>query len=98
MRDFSRFVESPVTRHLISLSAAAVLLCAFTSANAQTTEVAGVKYENNQQLANTPLVLNGAGIRYKAIFKVYTAGLYLPKKPPPPRPCWPPPARSAFTS
>lgn len=69
-----------MTRHLISLSTAATLLCAFTLANAQTTEVAGVKYENNQQVGNTPLVLNGAGIRYKAIFKVYTAGLYMTKK------------------
>jgi hypothetical protein len=25
-------------------------------------------------------VLNGAGVRYKAVFKVYSAGLYLPKK------------------
>jgi hypothetical protein len=28
----------------------------------------------------TKLQLNGAGIRYKAVFKVYAAGLYLPKK------------------
>ncbi|SEL52041.1 Chalcone isomerase-like [Roseateles sp. YR242] len=40
-------------------------------------EVAGVKYEGNAEVAGQRLVLNGAGIRYKAIFKVYTAGLYL---------------------
>ncbi|MEO8153815.1 MAG: chalcone isomerase family protein [Rhizobacter sp.] len=51
-----------------------------TLAHAQSTEVAGVKYEGSETVANTPLVLNGAGIRYKAIFKVYTAGLYLTKK------------------
>ena len=68
-------------RRLISLlSAATLLFSAFTLAHAQTTEVAGVKYENSLQLGATPLVLNGAGIRYKAIFKVYTAGLYLTKK------------------
>ena len=49
-------------------------------ARAQTTEVGGVKYEASEQLANTRLVLNGAGVRYKAIFKVYTAGLYLGAK------------------
>ena len=49
-------------------------------ARAQTTEVGGVKYEASEQLANTRLVLNGAGVRYKAIFKVYAAGLYLGAK------------------
>lgn len=67
-------------RRLISFSVTAVLFGAVTLAQAQTTEVAGVKYEPGLQVANTPLVLNGAGIRYKAIFKVYTAGLYLTKK------------------
>jgi len=32
------------------------------------------------ELQGAPLQLNGAGIRYKAVFKVYTAGLYLEKK------------------
>jgi Chalcone isomerase-like len=47
---------------------------------AAVTEVAGVKYDNAITLGGTPIVLNGAGVRYKAIFKVYAAGLYLPKK------------------
>jgi Chalcone isomerase-like len=55
-------------------------LIAPLAAPAQVTEVAGVKYEASQQLANAKLVLNGAGVRYKAIFKVYTAGLYLAAK------------------
>jgi hypothetical protein len=42
--------------------------------------VAGVKYEQTSELRGNKLQLNGAGIRYKAIFKVYTAGLYLAKK------------------
>ena len=42
--------------------------------------VAGVKYEDATELAGNRLALNGAGIRTKVIFKVYTAGLYLPKK------------------
>jgi hypothetical protein len=47
---------------------------------AQTTEVSGVKYDNTARVAGETLQLNGAGIRYKAVFKVYTAGLYLNQK------------------
>ena len=36
-----------------------------------------MKYEQSAQMGNAKLLLNGAGMRYKAIFKVYTAGLYL---------------------
>jgi hypothetical protein len=47
---------------------------------AATVELAGVKLEDRATVAGAPLVLNGAGIRYKAVFKVYTAGLYLSTK------------------
>ena len=47
---------------------------------ANATEIAGVKLDETVQLANSELKLNGAGIRYKAIFKVYVAGLYLKDK------------------
>ena len=47
---------------------------------AQTVDVAGVKYEPSAEVGGQKLQLNGAGIRYKAIFKVYTAGLYLNAK------------------
>jgi hypothetical protein len=43
-------------------------------------EVAGVKYPGTLAVGNANLQLNGAGIRHKAIFKVYTAGLYLGAK------------------
>lgn len=46
----------------------------------QAREVNGVKYEESIALAGSQLQLNGAGTRYKAVFKVYTAGLYLGKK------------------
>jgi hypothetical protein len=49
------------------------------SAHAQV-EVAGVKYPPSAQLGGSTLVLNGAGVRYKFVVKVYTAGLYLPRK------------------
>jgi len=49
---------------------------------AQAAEVAGVKLDDRLRLApgGPELVLNGAGIRTRAIFKVYVAGLYLPEK------------------
>ena len=43
-------------------------------------ELAGVRFEPTLTLAGSRLTLNGAGIRYKAIFKVYAAGLYLASK------------------
>ena len=50
------------------------------SAWAETVEVANVKYETVADLAGQKLQLNGAGIRYKFVVKVYTAGLYLTHK------------------
>ncbi len=50
------------------------------SAWAQAVEVANVKYEPTLDLAGQKLQLNGAGIRYKFVVKVYTAGLYLTQK------------------
>ncbi len=45
-----------------------------------TVDVSGVKLEDRITLVDKPLMLNGAGVRYKAVFKVYTAGLYLSQK------------------
>ena len=62
-----------------SLGALAGLLISI-SALAAPVEISGVKLEDSIDLRGTPIQLNGAGIRYKAIFKVYVAGLYLGKK------------------
>ncbi|MFN3493438.1 MAG: chalcone isomerase family protein [Hydrogenophaga sp.] len=43
-------------------------------------EVNGVKLEDRTTVAGSELKLNGAGTRFKAVFKVYTAGLYLSEK------------------
>lgn len=66
-----------------ALIAAALLAAASLnggSAWAQAVEVANVKYEPSVDLAGQKLTLNGAGIRYKFVVKVYTAGLYLTHK------------------
>ena len=47
---------------------------------AATVELSGVKVADPVEVQGSKLQLNGAGIRYKAIFKVYVAGLYLDKR------------------
>ena len=49
-------------------------------AAAATVDVGGAKLEDAADVRGSKLVLNGAGVRYKAVFKVYAAGLYLGKK------------------
>ncbi|WP_077035604.1 chalcone isomerase family protein [Pelomonas sp. KK5] len=63
-----------------SLLALAVALGVQFGAQAEVVEVAGVKYETVNDVGGQKLQLNGAGIRYKAVFKVYTAGLYTATK------------------
>lgn len=61
------------------LAGAAALLMAATVVAAPK-EVNGVRFDDSATVAGTKLQLNGAGTRYKAIFKVYAAGMYLTKK------------------
>jgi hypothetical protein len=64
-------------RRVIALS---TLAFASLAASAAQIDVAGVKLDDAIDLRGSKLQLNGAGVRYKAVFKVYTAGLYLGKK------------------
>lgn len=61
--------------------ASALLLCVLGH-SAQAIEVAGVKFEDTEQVASKELKLNGAGVRGKlaGLVKVYVAGLYLTEK------------------
>ena len=59
------------------LAAAALALAPATLAQVT---VSGVKYDETVDVRGSKLQLNGAGVRYKAVFKVYAAGLYLTKK------------------
>ncbi|HSI54607.1 MAG: chalcone isomerase family protein [Ramlibacter sp.] len=60
------------------LAFSAALLAA--SAFAEAVTVSGVKFEDTAEVRGAKVQLNGAAVRYKAVFKVYAAGLYLPKK------------------
>jgi hypothetical protein len=74
--------RTPLPALFRRLLCAACLLALPWLAQAQTAppaavEVAGVRFEPTIQLGGSTLRLNGAGIRYKAFFKVYAAGMYL---------------------
>lgn len=63
------------------LLACSLALCLLAlPACAQDVDVGGVRHPASVSAQGTSLQLNGAGIRYKAVFKVYTAGLYLAQK------------------
>ncbi|MGE0351338.1 MAG: chalcone isomerase family protein [Hydrogenophaga sp.] len=72
------FVSS-LLRRAPALALVSLLLGA-APGQAATVELGGVRLEERITVAGSPLLLNGAGIRYKAVFKVYTAGLYLGQK------------------
>jgi long-chain acyl-CoA synthetase len=57
------------------LAAAWAAACAVHGA-----EVAGVKLDDQASVGGQQLVLNGAGLRTRAVFKVYVGSLYLPEK------------------
>ncbi|MDE3129633.1 MAG: chalcone isomerase family protein [Acidobacteriota bacterium] len=60
----------------------AALLLALAAAAAWGAEVAGVSLPSSEHVApgGPALVLNGAGLRRKFVFKVYVVGLYLPHR------------------
>lgn len=65
---------------VMALALPLALALGVTSVRADTVDVAGVKYETEVEIGKQPAHLNGAGIRYKAVFKVYAAALYLGSK------------------
>lgn len=73
-------IAAALTALSISCVPALAQTAAARAAAPQPIELAGVSYAPMAAVGNAPLALNGAGIRYKAVFKVYTAGLYLTTK------------------
>jgi hypothetical protein len=67
-------------RYFQTLLFLAALLVINAGTAAATTVINGVKVEDSVSVAGAPLQLNGAGTRYKAIFKVYVASLHTTKK------------------
>ena len=69
-------------KQLVKFVFATMLLSITLSApfSALALEIKGVKVDETAQVGGKALVLNGAGIRQKMVFKVYVAGLYLTHK------------------
>ena len=63
------------TLSALLLAVSAVGSCALAAVNLK-----GVQFPDTFEVANQPLLLNGAGIRVKLIFDIYAASLYLPHK------------------
>jgi hypothetical protein len=66
--------------YFIASLVSAVSIQVSMSSNSWAAEIAGVKFEDNTKLEDTPLVLNGLGLRKFAFFKVYAGALYLKEK------------------
>jgi Chalcone isomerase-like len=64
-----------LTFALITFAIASIASSSFAA------EVSGIKFDDQTKVANTQLLLNGAGVRYAAggFVKAYAMGLYLPK-------------------
>lgn len=58
----------------------AALGAALVAGAALAAEVGGVKLDDRTSVGGQELVLNGAGIRTRAVFKVYVGSLYVPAK------------------
>jgi Chalcone isomerase-like len=69
--------EVAVRKTAIALAAALVLSFA---GGLRAMEVSGVQLPDTTNVAGTPLVLNGAGLRTKLMLKIYVVGLYVPAK------------------
>jgi hypothetical protein len=67
-------------KYLFALGSLVSAFSLSVMSEAAAVEVVGVKLDDTAKVANVNLKLNGAGVRTKAIFKVYVAGLYLPEK------------------
>lgn len=63
-----------------ALGLSLVLACLINPARAVNTEIAGVRYDPTIKVEGQTLQLNGSGLSYRALQKVYTVGLYVPKK------------------
>lgn len=55
-------------------------LVALSANLAHAVEVAGVKFDDKTRLGSSEVLVNGAGLRKKAFFKIYAMALYLPER------------------
>jgi Chalcone isomerase-like len=64
----------------VALSVAALSMFSLPAIAQVPTTVAGIKFDTEATVGGQKLQLNGTGVRIRAIFRVYAAGLYTPSK------------------
>lgn len=67
-------------RRALTTSGLALALALPQLAQAQSADVVGVHYPPTLKVEGANLTLNGSGISYRAVAKLYTVGLYVPQK------------------
>jgi hypothetical protein len=72
--------EKPNMNLVTARAFAAAFVLMISMADVPAADIAGVRLADKIQLGNTELLLNGAGVRYKGIFQVYVAALYVPSR------------------
>ena len=71
----------PGARLICGLAAGlAIGLTSVSAAWAQSADTVGVHYQPSLKVEGVPLTLNGTGVSYRAVAKLYTVGLYVPQK------------------
>lgn len=65
---------------VLNRTAAVATLALFLATGSRSAEVGGVRVDDKTSIAGQELMLNGAGIRTRLVFKVYVAALYLPRR------------------
>jgi hypothetical protein len=76
----SRAQRRACLRALAHAAASATLALPAVAMAQGSVELAGNRYPTSITVGGSDLLLNGAGIRYRFVVRVYTAGLYLTKK------------------
>lgn len=70
----------PFGRLALTAGGTALALLASAGSWAQSADLVGVHYPPSLKIEGTTVNLNGSGVAYRAVAKLYTVGLYLPKK------------------
>lgn len=79
-RPFTETMMMKLLRRSLFLACLALATLPAAAQAPAPTDVAGIKYDHAVTVGGQRLLLNGAGIRTRFGFKVYTAGLYLAQK------------------
>ncbi len=71
---------SRIGRQALATTGLAIALGLPHAAQAQSADVVGVHYPPTIKVEGSNLIINGSGISYRAVAKLYTVGLYVPQK------------------